>query len=160
MRALTAVQVARLRKPGLHSVGDGCYLQIRGSSGRSWVFRYKRDNKSHWMGLGSASIIPLAMARARAREARRLLLDGVDPLDNRNASRHRVRLDAAKAITFQDAAERYIAAHEASWGNPEHRRQWRTSLASFVYPVLGDLPVAQIDTALVLKALEPIWSNK
>src|SRR5262245_11502188 len=69
-------------------------------------------------------------------------------------------LDAAKAMTFRQCAERYIAAHEPAWRNPVHRKQWPSTLKAYVYPVCGDVSVAAVDTALVTKALEPIWTSK
>lgn len=63
-------------------------------------------------------------------------------------------------ITFKDVATGYIAANEESWRNPKHRQQWRNTLDTYVYPVIGDLPVAEIETAHVLKILEPIWKGK
>src|SRR4030095_10942229 len=52
------------------------------------------------------------------------------------------------------------SAHEVSWTSAKHRRDWRTTLTLYAYPVFGDLPVAAIDTGLVIKALEPIWNVK
>ena len=53
-----------------------------------------------------------------------------------------------------------MATNEASWRNDKHRQQWRNTLATYVYPVLGDLGVAQVATAHVLTILEPIWKDK
>jgi integrase len=156
---LTARQVAALKKPGRYAVGDGGYLQVTGENGRSWVFRYQRNGRGHWLGLGPASLVTLAEARERARQTRRLLHDGIDPLEARAAKRAQVRLAAAKATTFREAAERYIATHEAGWRSDVHRLQWTASLATHAFPVIGELPVADIDTPLVLKVLEPIWST-
>jgi integrase len=69
-------------------------------------------------------------------------------------------VEAAKGIAFRVCAEKHIAAHEAGWRNPKHRDQWKNPLAAYVYPVIGDLPVGEIDTGLVLKILEPIWTSK
>ena len=112
------------------------------------------------MGLGPVSLVSLAEARERARAARRQLLDGIDPLEARIAQRQRARLEAAASITFRDCAERYIAAHAAGWHNAVHRKQWSSSLATYCYPVFGGVSVAATDTAIVLKALEPIWRDK
>jgi integrase len=159
MKKLTALAVAKITKPGRYAVGEGAYLQVS-ERGRSWVFRYHRDGRGRHVGLGPASLVTLAEARDKARAFRKLLLDGIDPLANKAAIRQKARLDAAKAITFKDAAESYIAAHEQSWGSADHRKQWRLSLANYAYPILGGLSVAVIDTALVMKAIEPIWGSK
>ena len=159
MRKLTALEVAKLRKPGRYAVGHGCYLQITGERGRSWVFRYERGGRGRYVGLGPCSMVSLASARDRAFELRKLVRAGVDPLADRTAARRQAAIEAAKSVTFRECAERYITAHEAAWSNPVHRRQWPQSLAAHVYPVLGAAPVAAIDTALVLKVLEPIWTK-
>jgi integrase len=156
----TARQVAALKAPGRYAVGDGAYLQITGDNGRSWVFRYERAGRGHHVGLGPANLVTLAEAREKARAYRRLLLEGVDPIESRADARQKAALDAAKAVTFRQCAERYIAAHEAAWRNATHRKQWRSTLATYVYPTLGSLPASAIDTALVTQVLEPIWTTK
>jgi hypothetical protein len=65
-----------------------------------------------------------------------------------------------KAITFAQCAKAFIESHETGWRSSIHRRQWRKSLAAHVYPVIGPLPVQSVDTTLILKVLEPIWSDK
>src|SRR5918993_3504011 len=159
-KKLSAVAVVKLTKSGRYAVGDGAYLQIAAGGTKSWLFRYKRDGKAPHMGLGPYSLLTLAEAREKARQARRSLLEGIDPLEAKAARRARARLDAARGMTFRECAERMIASHEAAWKNPKHRAQWKATLATYAYPVFGDLSVAAIDTALVTKALEPIWSTK
>jgi integrase len=124
----------------------------------SWVFRYERDGRGRYIGLGSCSIIGLAVAREKGRALREQLLDGIDPLEQKRKRRQQTALDTAKTTSFREVAETYIAAHESSWTNPVHRRQWRQSLADHVYPAIGGLPVAAIDTALVVKVLSPLWT--
>ena len=102
----------------------------------------------------------LADARAKALEARRKRHEGIDPIEVRRAERARQRLDAAKAITFKQCAEAYIASHQAGWRNEKHKYQWPATLNSYAYPVIGPLPVQAVDTGLVLKVLEPIWAKK
>ena len=157
----TAKQVEAWKAPGRYAVGFGAYLQISGNSGRSWVFRYQQAGRARHIGLGSAAEVTLAQAREKALQYRRLLRDqGIDPLASRAANRAKAALDAAKGITFKECASRYIAAHEAAWRNAGHREQWPASLGAYVYPVFGDLPVSAVSTALVTKALEPIWAVK
>jgi Phage integrase central domain/Arm DNA-binding domain len=127
---------------------------------RNWVLRYMLDRRAHWMGLGPVSLYGLADARARALDARRKRHDGIDPIAARRAERARQQLDAAKAITFKQCAESYVAAHCAGWRNEKHAAQWSATLSSYAYPVIGALPVQAVDTGLVLKVLEPIWTAK
>jgi integrase len=153
---LTAVKVSRVTSPGMYSDGHGLYLQVQHGGSRSWIFRYKRANRGHFMGLGSAAVVTLARARELAMEQRRLLAEGRDPLEARRAQRQTIN----KAIvTFRQAAESYLAAHEHSWKSTVHRLQWRTTLETVVYPTIGGTDVAAVDTAAVLTVLQPIWSR-
>jgi integrase len=112
------------------------------------------------MGIGKYPEITLAEARQRAAEARRLKAHGKDPLAERSAVRASLLADAAKTVTFKDAAERYVEAHRAGWRNAKHAAQWEATLATYAEPILGSLAVQTIDTGLVLKVLEPIWATK
>jgi integrase len=155
----SAKEVARLTAPGRYSVGHGVYLQISQWSTRAWLFRYVRDGKARHMGLGSAEYVTLAEARAKGFEARRQLIAGVDPLEaKRGAALDRAKA-AIKTKTFQECAEAYIKAHEAGWRNGQSARQWHQTLRDYVYPKLGTMPVASIDTVAVLATLEPIWTR-
>ncbi|MDA0653924.1 MAG: integrase arm-type DNA-binding domain-containing protein [Proteobacteria bacterium] len=157
---LTALAVARAKRRGLYSDGGGLYLQVASSGARSWIFRYQTAGRRHYMGLGGAAAVSLADARQKAGEARRVLGAGNDPI---NATRTRVAASAAKAanaITFSEAAARYIDSHAAGWRSEKHAAQWRATLETYVVPVLGNVPVALVDVAMILKVLEPIWFEK
>jgi len=148
---------------GMHHDGGGLYLQVV-EHGASWVYRFStldgRHGRTREMGLGSLTLYGLAEARAMALDARRLRHQGIDPIEHRNAARAQARLDAAKAITFQQCANAYIEAHRKGWRSGRHAGQWSATLAAYAYPVIGALPVQAVDTALVLKVLEPIWTEK
>jgi integrase len=145
-------------------VGHGVYLQITGNRGRSWVFRFEREyggkRRGRHIGLGPCALVSLAEAREKGLEYRKLLLNGIDPLDHRKALRQQALEAAARDVTFRECAERYIAAHELGWGNAVHRRQWCATLEAHVYPIIGKLAVASVDTALVVRILEPIWATR
>jgi len=157
---LTSRLVAALKEPGRYGDGGGLYLQIGPTGAKSWLLRYMLNRKAREMGLGAVALVPLAEAREKAIEARRLVKAGTDPLDARQAEQARARVESVKAITFTECAAAFIAAHEATWRNPKHRQQWSNTLTTYAGPVFGDLPVAAVDLALVLKALEPIWTEK
>jgi integrase len=112
------------------------------------------------MGLGSLALYGLQEARGKALDARRLRHEGIDPIETRRANRLRERLEAARAMTFRQCAESYIASHRAGWRNPKHAAQWEATLTTYAYPAIGTLPVQAIDTGLVCKVLEPIWTAK
>ena len=166
------VQDAIPPKAGHRYVGDGkgLYLRVSASGARSWAFRYRVNGKLREMGLGSASLdgdgVPLFEARERAQALRRELRDYRDgladqhPLAAKAAAKVARRVEAAKAITFRECAEQYITAHRTGWRNAQHAKQWPDTLAAYVYPLLGDLPVQSIDMALVLRVLQPIWTDK
>ncbi len=112
------------------------------------------------MGLGPISAVNLAQARDKAAECRRQRSEGKDPIEERKAAIAAARAADAQRTTFREAAEQMITAHEAGWRNPKHRQQWRNTLEAYVYPVIGDVSVAAVDKALVLKILEPLWRAK
>lgn len=157
---LTPLKVARLNEPGRYADGGGLYLQVSQWNTKSWLFRYMLNGRARQMGLGSVSTFTLKEARERARAARQLLADGIDPLEARRKALAAERIEAARAITFQEAAQRYIKAHRAGWKNVKHANQWTATLFTYAYPVIGSLPVSAVDTGLVLKVLEPIWTSK
>jgi integrase len=145
---------------GMHPDGGGLYAQIT-ERGASWIYRYRVDQKHvREMGLGSLDLYGLKEARALALDARRLRHRGIDPIDHRRAARAQAKFDEVKSLTFDAAAEQYAAAHRAGWRSSKHAEQWMASLDTHVSPVLGALPVQAIDTPLVLRALEPIWTTK
>jgi len=161
-KRLTARTVATLTKPGLVADGGGLYLHVSASGAKSWIFRWSRDGKSHDMGLGTAGDddVTLAEARELATDARRRVREGGDPIEDRRAKRNQKKLEVAKAISFRQCAEAYIKAHQAGWSNPKHAAQWPATLTSYAYPMFGELPVQAVDVALVMKAVEPIWTEK
>lgn len=159
-KRLSARTVETIKKPGLHADGAGLYLHVSKSGARSWIFRWKRDGRLRDMGLGPLNTISLAEARDKALACRKLKYDGRDPIEERQAQRQAAKLETAKAMTFKDCAKAYIAAQRAGWKNPKHAAQWPATLETYVYPILGGLPVQAVDVGLVMKAVEPIWTSK
>jgi integrase len=157
---LSAFQVKRATKPGMYGDGGGLWLQVRSPVHRSWIFRYERQARVRNMGLGSLDTVTLAEARERARRCRQLLLDGIDPLEQRRAEQERARLDAAHTMNFRQCAEAYIGAHKSEWRSPKSEAQWRETLRTYAFPIFGELPVHGIDTGLVMRVLAPIWTTK
>lgn len=163
LEKLSAKKVEKIAEPGRYGDGGGLWLQVTKTDEgvtKSWLFRYERAGKARMMGLGPLHTISLAKARERALAAREKLLDGIDPIDEKRAARAAAKVEAASAMTFKLAAEKFIAAHKAGWRNPKHADQWESTLDTYAYPTIGDLPVAAVDTGLVLKVLEPVWTKK
>jgi integrase len=170
-KRLTARAVETIKKPGLHADGAGLYLHVSKNGARSWIFRWRHDGRLRDMGLGPVNTISLAEARDKALACRKLKYDDRDPIEERRAQRQAAKLDSAQAMSFRDCAKAYIAAHQAGWRNPKHAAQWPSTLATYVHPVFGELPVQTIDVGLVMKVLEqnvagegeqtaPLWTAK
>jgi integrase len=157
---LTALKVDKAKRPGMYGDGGGLYLRVTHDGAKNWVFRFMLNGRPRWMGMGPLHTVHLAEARKRAGEHRLRRHDGIDPIEARRAERQQARLDAAKAVTFKECAESYIKAHRAGWRNGKHAAQWQATLATYAEPVIGKLSVQAIDTGLVLKVLEPIWTAK
>jgi integrase len=159
---LSAAEVRKLSKvAGTYADGGGLYLRVSPSGVASWVFRYMgQAGTERYMGLGPLHTVSLAEARLKALACRKQRLEGQDPLEERRGARLAGRIATARAMTFRQCAEAYIETHRAGWRNPKHASQWPTSLATYVYPVFGDLPVAAIDTALVMRVLQPMWVSR
>lgn len=144
----------------------GLYLQVERlvekdrPPAASWVLRYERQGREYMLGLGSLQDFDLEQARTRARVARQKLADGIDPLQEKKAAKQAAALEAAKAVTFEQAAQQYYDKYQATWRNRKHAAQFLSTLKTYAYPVIGTFSVADIDTALVLKVIEPHWQTK
>jgi integrase len=165
--ALTALQVEQAGSgkpkalgPGKHHDDDGLYLEVRGATSKSWTGRYTIAGRDRWIGVGSVRDIPLKRARELHAENRRLVAEGIDPREHRRQLQAAAAVQAAKVATFEQMGERFIASHESGWKNAKHRQQWRNTLKTYVYPVIGPLPLQEIDTALAMKVLEPLWHSR
>lgn len=161
-RELSALEVSRLKAPGLVSVGvvPGLSLQISPTCSRSWILRMKVGSKRRDMGLGQYPGVTLAQAREKARQAREVIDHGQDPILNRQRAQSRLRADQASAVTFEAAASAFMNAKSPEWSNPKHAAQWIATLATYAYPVIGQVHVADVKQAHVLQILEPIWVTK
>jgi hypothetical protein len=137
-----------------------CSLAPDGGVYRSWLFRYELDGERHDMGLGATHTVGLSGARQKARNLRQLLIDGRDPLTERRKQRQMLRAERAKAVTFRQVAEDFLALHLGEFKNAKHRQQWRSTLATYAYPKIGYMPIGDIGPADVLRVIEPLWTTK
>lgn len=171
MGSLSAATVKALgypagkERPVRFGDGEGLYLQIAKGGSKSWLFRYTLAGKAREMGLGSygegKDEVSLAKARILATEARTKLRGRNDPIAERQAEREEKARKAAEALerTFKAAAEALVDSKKPGWRNAKHGDQWISTLKSYVYPTLGEKPVADINTDDVLKVLRPIWQR-
>ena len=162
---LNPKSVESARSPGLLSDGDGLYLQVTsnpktGSVRKSWIYRYRFGGRTREMGLGPLSAVSLADAREAARSAAKLRATGNDPIDNRKQAGRDRRLAVERARTFKQVAEDFIETKRHSWKSPKSAAQWTNSLKGYVYPVFGNVSVADVSVNDVKKALDPIWTTK
>jgi integrase len=142
-------------KPGRYGDGGGLYLVVSPSGARKWVFRFSFGGKVTEAGLGSAAVVSLAEARDKARDARKQVQAGANPIE----AKRRAALIAAGTPTFGAIADALIAAKETEWRNEKHRAQWRMTLEHYAAPLRSRL-VDEIDTTAVLAVLTPLWQAK
>ena len=161
-RALTAAQVAAIKDENVHWVAPSLYLQVRPGQGtRSYLFRYSRDGKNQWMGLGSVDEKSFTEVRDEAAMLRVLVKRGEDPIANKREVEAKQKAETKpKSPTFEECAKQYIQTHESGWKNDKHIAQWKSTLKTYAGPVIGKMPVDQITVEDVLSVLKPIWTTK
>lgn len=163
--AVTDRQCRQATPPKTLIDGGGLRLRVSetasGAVSKKWVLRFTgADGRQREAGLGTFPEVSLSAARERAGELRKQAKAGADPLAEREQAKRKQAAEAAPAMTFKTCAEAYVAAHEASWRNPKHRQQWRNTLETYAFPVIGDLPASGVTEAHLLQILSPIWSAK
>ena len=162
LHRLSALRVAKEVTPGHYADGGGLYMQIADSGARSWVFRFRLNGRMREMGLGPLSRVSLGEARKLAAGYRDMVRDLIDPILARREQQRRQLLDISPDanVTFREATEAFIRAHEVQWRNRKHIQQWGNTLKTYAYPVIGDVRVRDIDTAMIVRILQPIWTKK
>lgn len=159
---LSEAAVRKLKVPGLYTVGGvpGLKLQVANENARSWILRATVADKVRDIGLGSYPTIPLKAARDMAGEMKLQIQQGLDPLHERQKKKGELAAARASRKTFDECAEDYIKSIEKKWKNRKTPAQWTSSLETYASPTIGKLSVSDIDTAHIIKILEPIWSTK
>ena len=152
-KALSSVKIKSLSKSGRYTDGNGLYLIVDPSGAKRWVLRTVVKGKRTDIGLGSISLVSLAEAREEAAKLRKIARADGDPLAERRAARRAVP-------SFEAAANTVHEAHKPSWKNPKHADQWINTLSEYIFPVFGHKSIDQIDSADILKAMNPIWLAK
>jgi integrase len=161
-KELSAIEVSRLKKPGLHAVGGvaGLHLQVTPTGARSWVLRVTVGSRRRDFGLGGFPDVPLADARVKARAARDMVDQGIDPIEQKKAARAALMAAEAKIITFDECARQFLASKTKEFANPKHAAQWKTTLETYAGPFIGKLAVDKIEMAHIVQVLTPIWDTK
>lgn len=161
-KELGALAVSKLKEPGMHPVGKvaGLYLQVLGPASRSWILRVKVGEKRREIGLGSYPAVSLKEAHTKAQAERDKVSAGIDPILQRREAASNLRANQALEMTFEAAAKRFMDAKSSEWKNPKHGDQWRNTLETYAYPLIGRLYVRHIGREHVMQVLEPIWLTK
>lgn len=157
---LTIKRIQNEKRKGRYADGNGLYLQVARSGAKSWIFRYKRNKKTYEMGLGGIDLYPLVEARRKAMDLKKLIADGLDPITESKKRKQAQFLNDARQITFASCAQQYIDSHKVAWKNEKHLTQWTNTLEQYIYPFIGELSIADIDTDLIIKCFQPIWTTK
>lgn len=166
-KELSALEVKRLQHPGTGgsvtvAVGgvSGLLMQITPSGGRTWLLRVAIGGKRREIGLGGFPDVALAVARDRARAAKDMIREGIDPVEKKRAARASLAASRRRGLTFTEAVKAYLAAKTGAFSNDKHREQWRSTLQTYALPELGAMLVQDIAVQDVLRVLEPIWATK
>jgi integrase len=163
---LKPLDVERENRPGKYADGDGLYLIVSGATSKNWTYRYWKQGKQRWLGLGSFKDVSLKDARL-ARDAARLRVKGdrttpgVDIVQEKRAAREEAKAVEIKVTlpTFEQCAETYVREHWSTWSK-KHRNQWPSSLKRYAYPIIGKLTILEIKPSHIYELLRPIWVEK
>lgn len=163
---LRPLDVERETRPGKYFDGDGLYLIVKGATSRNWIYRYRKDGKERWLGLGSLKDVSLKNARM-ARDAARLRVKGdrsapgIDVVQEKREARENAKSVEIKVTlpTFEQCAEIYIREHWSTWSK-KHRAQWPSSLKRYAYATIGRLTIPEIKPSHIYELLRPIWVEK
>lgn len=160
-KELSALAVSKLKEQGRYAVGgaDGLHLRVTGGS-RSWVLRVQVGSTRRDLGLGAYPTVGVAEARELARAKRKLILSGEAPVAPKKEAKKKIQEQQAATRSFKECAEALITSKSSEWRNPKHRQQWENTLATYVYPTMGNVSVSAIGLPHVLACLEPIWVSK
>ena len=153
---LTSKFCNSVTEAGKYRDGDGLELRVSGSQGKSWVMKVRFRGKRPEIGLGSFPDITLSDARDKARKIREAVANGTDP----RAALKPQGTAHKGAVTFKQAAHEFIDIKSPEWRNEKHAQQWGNTLATYAFPVIGDMPVAGIRIEHIEEILRPIWVSK
>jgi integrase len=161
-KEFSALDVKRLIKPGRYAVGviPGLLFVVKPSGARSWVLRVVVGNKRRNIGLGGYPEISLAKARERAREAKELIMQGIDPVEQKKAIKAALRASQNGRLTFTEASRKCHEKKLFEFRNKKHSKQWISTIEKYAFPIIGNMAVEDIKLSHILQILQPIWTDK
>lgn len=152
LRRLSALTVKSASQPGRYGDGDGLYLVVGKGGAKSWIVRVQKNGRRRDVGLGSATKVPLKLARERAALVRSQVEAGLDPVLERSKRRG--------VPTFREAAIQVHGEHKKGWKNGKHQAQWLATLEAYAFPAFGGVAVSEVEAPAVRDALSAIWLTK
>jgi len=162
VKEMSAIEVKRLTKPGRHAVGGipGLLLVVKDSGSTSWILRVTVGYKRRNIGLGGYPEVSLSAAREKARAVKKKIEQGVDPVQERQARRRALIKAQMTEMTFAEAASRCHESKLPEFKSEKHGKDWISSINIHAIPIIGGLPVNEIELPHILTVLEPIWTEK
>jgi integrase len=166
LNILTATEVKSFKpsdKVKRYSDGGGLFLTVQPNGSKLWHFRYKIDGKGQMASLGKYDDVTLAKARKKAQRIREDLADGITPkdrarMDEKEAAKERLQWDS----TFESVARTWfkeqcaLEGDNQAWTNDKHQAQVITTLETYVFPKLGDMPIADVTAKHIRKVIDAL----
>lgn len=154
--------VTNLKIPGRYTdaLVKGLHIWVKPNNRKYWIFRFSHQGKQHNISLGSFPMLGIADARLKAQIERDRLDGGVNPIQQRRLALNAKVAQKEEKVIFRDFALNFVEAKRAEWTNQKHGDQWIYTLEEFAFPIIGNMPIEDIETQDILDILEPIWITK
>jgi len=141
--------VKAIEKPGRHSDGNGLYLRVKATGGKSWSYMWKRDGYQREIGLGAYPSVSLKLAREKATIAREAVSIGQNP---------KLALNPPQSQTFEDVAKACMVSRDVAKLSPKTIRKWERT-AFELCRGLKNRPIESITRDDIISIIEPVWKR-
>lgn len=131
----------------------GLYLRINPNGSKLWQLKYRYLGKEKMLSLGLFPLVTLAEAREKRDEAKKKLINGIDPSAAKKAEKQRVIRNAEN--TFKVVALEWYESRKTIW-SPAHADNVMHRMEADIFPYLGNRPIAEIDAPELLGVLRKI----
>jgi integrase len=133
--------------------GGGLYIEVMPGGSKVWRYKYHRDGKREKVTIGPYPSITIKAARDRHEELREQLHTGSSPAQTKQRDAVERRAAEASAVDFRSFAQRWIA-ETLFYRSEGYRAQIVRWLDAYVYPAIGDRPLAEVTPGDVLAIIE------